>query len=101
MIRSVLLTKEDCYCGLVSFYENVARKMGVKVTEETRYDCRKICVTKPVQEALWVFYRNKMDQSDDWIAAIMLQFGPKANLEETGMSEYRAEVKEDFACNED
>ena len=101
MITPVLLTKKDCYCSLTSFYENVARKLEVNVTEETRYDCRKICVTKPVQEALWSFYQKKMGQSDEWIATMMLQYGPKANLKEDGTSSYRAKVEDGFARDEE
>lgn len=73
------LSKEDCECGLEDFYENAARKLGKKITENTRYDCRKICVTKPVQDYIWRYY-GECGYSDEKIAAHFLQYGPKANL---------------------
>lgn len=46
MTKTVRLKKEDCYCDLTKFYENVARKIPVGITDKTCFDCRKICVTK-------------------------------------------------------
>lgn len=86
MIKTVSLKKEDCYCDLATFYENVARK---------------ICVTKDVQEVLWSYYREEKNQTDEQIASILLIGGPKANLEEYGILEYRAEVENGFvSCGE-
>lgn len=59
MVKSVQLRKEDCYCDLTEFYENVARKIPVEITDKTCFDCRKICVTKLVQEASWSYYRDE------------------------------------------
>ena len=50
MIKTVSLKKEDCYCDLATFYENVARKISARITDKSKFDCRKICVTKDVQE---------------------------------------------------
>lgn len=101
MTKTVRLTKEDCYCDLTEFYENVARKIPVEITDENCFDCRKICVTKAVQEVLWSYYREEKNRTDEQIASILLIGGPKANLEEHGILEYRAEVENGFVfCGE-
>ena len=83
MVKSVQLRKEDCYCDLTKFYENVARKIPAEITDKTCFDCRKICVTKSVQEALWSYYRDEKEKTDEQIATMLLGYGPKANLEES------------------
>lgn len=101
MTKTVRLKKEDCYCNLTEFYENVARKIPVEITNKTCFDCRKICVTKPVQEALWSYYRDEKEKTDEQIAAMLLGYGPKANLEEHGILEYRVEIEDGFiVCEE-
>jgi hypothetical protein len=101
MVKSVQLRKEDCYCDLTKFYENVARKIPAEMTDKTCFDCRKICVTKSVQEALWSYYRDEKEKTDEQIATMLLGYGPKANLEEHGILEYRAEVEDGFiVCEE-
>lgn len=65
MVKSVQLRKEDCYCDLTEFYENVARKIPVEITDKTCFDCRKICVTKSIQEALWSYYRDEKGKTDE------------------------------------
>ena len=95
------VVKEDCYCDLATFYENVARKISARITDKSKFDCRKICVTKDVQEVLWSYYREEKNQTDEQIASILLIGGPKANLEEYGILEYRAEVENGFvSCGE-
>lgn len=80
MTKRYKLSKEDCECGLEDFYENAAKLMGVEVTDKTNYDCRKICVTEPVQNYIWKHYAEQ-GHSGLEIAAFMLQYGPKANLD--------------------
>lgn len=82
MTNIITLKYEDCYCNLITFYENVAKKLSFKVTDENEFDCRKICVTKPVQEAIWAYYREQENEVDSDIAALWLFCGPKANLED-------------------
>ena len=71
------LRREDCYCDLTTFYENVARRLRKKVTDKTKFDCRKICVTKSVQEVLWSYYREEKNRTDEQIAAMLLGYGLK------------------------
>ena len=50
---------------------------------------------------LWSYYREEKNQTDEQIASILLIGGPKANLEEYGILEYRAEVENGFvSCGE-
>lgn len=99
--KCALLREDDCYCDLDTFYENVAKSLGIPVTGKTRFDCRKICVTKSVQKALWSFYREKRHRLDEQIAAIFLAFGPKACLNEDMIVSYRAEIRDGFATTEE
>lgn len=90
----VELQKEDCYCGLDKFYENVAIKRGVAVTGSTLFDCTKICVTKGVQDELWAYYYEEEGYANLQISALFLAMGPKASL---GYSDlYFAEIEDGF-----
>lgn len=80
MLKRYSLSQSDCQCRLGDFYENAAKKLGKVVTEKTLYDCRRICITKPVQACLWA-YLSEQGYTDGQIAALMLQYGPKANLD--------------------
>lgn len=95
----IILEKEDCYCELDVFYMKVAQKMQVKVTDKTRFDCRKICVTRPVQDELWRYYKEEKGLEDQRIATIFLCLGPKANLEHQAGEPYAAEVENGFASD--
>lgn len=64
--------------------------------DDRQIGCRKICVTKSVQEVLWSYYRDEKGKTDEQIAVMLLGYGPKANLEEHGILEYRAEVEDGF-----
>lgn len=80
MLKKHKLSQSDCECGLGDFYENAARKLGIRITEMTQFDCRKICVTKPVQDYIWKHYYDE-GRSNVEISALFLQYGPKANLD--------------------
>lgn len=41
MIKTVSLKKEDCYCDLATFYENVARKISARITDKSKFALRK------------------------------------------------------------
>lgn len=81
MSNIIILNFEDCYCDLSAFYENIAKKLSFKVTNKTEFDCRKICVNKSVQEAIWSYYREEKNAEDDSISTLWLIYGPKANLD--------------------
>lgn len=95
MANIITLNFEDCYCDLSAFYENVAKKLSFKVTDKTEFDCRKICVSKSVQEAIWSYYREEKDAEDGNISMLWLSFGPKANLDNK-YNWYTVKVEEGF-----
>lgn len=70
----------DCKVEIRKFYENAARISGYSVTDKTTFDCRKICVSKPVEKLIHDEYR-KANLTDEQIGAIWVMFGPKANLD--------------------
>lgn len=92
---TVHLTKEKCYCDLFSFYENVAKELDIFVSDDISFDCTAICVSKPVQEAIFKFYRDNYLHSatDVAMGTLWLQFGPKANL---AGEDYLAEIGDNF-----
>lgn len=102
MKTSVILCKEECFCDLGTFYENVARKANIRITENTRYDCRKICVTESVQQALWSYYSMTNGWTDEQISKVWLLYGPKTNLGKApGFFEYQAIFTDGFISKED
>lgn len=46
MIKTVSLKKEDCYCDLATFYENVARKISARTTEKPNLIAEKFALQK-------------------------------------------------------
>ena len=90
--RTVVLTKEECYCGIVEFYDLVARKLGYD-SDKVGYDCRRIDVTKPVQDQIFAFYREEQKALGESIAAAWVGYGPKASLPGEG---YEAQIFDGF-----
>lgn len=82
MTNIITLKFEDCYCNIFTFYENVAKKLCVEVTDNTEFDCRKICVTKSVQEAIWTYFREQENMDGEDISVLWLLYGPKANIDD-------------------
>lgn len=91
------IAKSDCMYGLFCFYENVAKTAGLKTTKDSRYDCRKICVSKPIQNCLWQYYID-CGHSDKEIATFFIQFGPKASLQG---NEFIFEIEDGFVLEEE
>lgn len=73
------LKREECYCGIPEFYNMIARKLGYD-PDKVQFDCRKICVTKTVQNQIFSFYKNENNASREAINQTWLAYGPKANL---------------------
>lgn len=90
--KTVILTKEECYCGIVEFYDLVAQKLGYD-SDRVGYDCRRIDVTKPVQDQIFSFYREEQRALDESIAAAWVGYGPKASLPGEG---YEAQIFDGF-----
>lgn len=95
MATIIFLKKEDCYCDLTTFYVNVAKKLSANVTDDVIYDCRKVCVTKSVENLIWSYYEEQEKMDIYGIAALWLFGGPKTNLEEDSLN-YRVSVENGF-----
>ena len=93
---TVILTKEDCNCGLVEFYENVARKAGIKFDGRSKFDCRRLLVTKLAQFEIRSHYHEEENRSEEEIAITLAQYGPKASLPANEATPYIAEVQDGF-----
>jgi hypothetical protein len=96
-MERIVLAKEDCYCGITQFYENVAIKSGVDASymDDTTFNCTKICVTKPVMEEIFRYYREEHGAAAFTVGADWFQYGPKASLPG---EDYAAEIEEGFAA---
>lgn len=96
----IIMDFDECRCGLEEFYENVAKRMGISVTGNTRFDCRKILTTRAVQECIWDHYIDE-GKTTEHIGMLLLSFGPKASLEVVGVSPaYLVEVQDGFITSE-
>lgn len=70
----------NSHCGIVEFYEGVARQLGFTVSEEyenLEYDCTKIDVAVNIQKDIFDYYEergHKPQTSAMWWCC----YGPKA-----------------------
>lgn len=81
MKKRYSIPKEKCEQSLVAIYECAAAIMDIELTEKSMFDCRKICVTKPVEDAIVKYYMEKENLSAEEVGTMLLHFGPKANLD--------------------
>lgn len=88
----VSLTKEECYCDIPELYDIIATKLGHSTTN-IRYDCRKVCVTKPVMEQVFAFYETERKMPRMIFNQLWLNIGPKANL---AGDDYKADTQKGF-----
>lgn len=80
MKKRYLVTEDQCNCKLAEFFGNIAKLSGeTGDISNLKYDCRKICVTKPVYDQIHKYYLDT-GRSDDSFAMIWTIYGPKANL---------------------
>lgn len=82
-MRQFKVTKNDCYCSYVDFYDTIARKLGANPDNVGKYDCKKISVSHLVQEEQLMWMR---DQGMDPTTASMHAacYGPKADIDAPG-----------------
>lgn len=92
-LTKLTLSKETCCCDISEFYRNVAAAMGINDFEYVMFDCKKICVSKPVQDTIFAYYEEKYHCAPVDIGMTWADFGPKATLDDPG---YVAEVDEGF-----
>lgn len=93
MVKRYSIPKEECEVGFFEFYSNAAKRADIPVSYKTIFDCRKICVTKPVGYALREYYRRQGYTNID-IGMATVKYGPKANLSGDG---YEFELEDGFA----
>lgn len=93
MKKRYLISQRKCEQELVAFYGYVAEMCNIEITEESGFDCTKICVTKPVQDAIIRYYSEYQKLSAEEIGTKLLLCGPKANLTGDG---YEVEVEDGF-----
>lgn len=98
MKKGYLIDKSKCDCNVKEFFDNAAKIMGVTVTDKTRYDCRKICVSKLVLDRIWQHYSKRRGYRNYEITSLLLQYGPKATLKRDA---YCFEVEDGFIVDEE
>lgn len=79
--HTYILTKEECYCDIIGLYDTVAHHMGFEDPSKLRYDCRKICTSKKVQDEVIRYYVDEMGFAYTTTNIYLLHYGPKANIE--------------------
>lgn len=93
----VKVSKASCNIGIPKFYNLIARAAGLPVTQDTNYDCRKICVSEKIFEALEDYYladgATKLDFSMIWMC-----YGPKVKPE---LDDFEVELDEGFVFEVD
>ena len=87
------ITFEQCCCSLTDFYDNVAKVFGEKDISKLKYDCRKLHISKAVLQGLIDYYDKERGASSYAITAMLIQFGPKADLISDG---YEVEIEDGF-----
>lgn len=84
MKKRYSIPAEKCEQSLVAIYEYAAAIAKIELTEKSVFDCRKICVTKPVGDAIVKYYMDKEHLTAEEVGTMLLHFGPKANLDGDG-----------------
>ncbi len=91
---NLVLKENQCYCGLVDFYNNICIAAGQDSSNiDLRFDCTKIHVTSSIQEQIFKYYKTTCHSTDEGFAALWVLYGPKADLEEDG---YFVQIDEGF-----
>lgn len=93
--KTVVLTEKECYCGIIELYDLVAQKLGYDPAKVS-YDCRRINVTKPVQDQIFTFYQEEQKASNESIGSAWLCYGPKAILSGLSGDRYEVEIFDGF-----
>lgn len=101
---SKVIAIKNTHCGLVEFYEMVAREIGADITSETKYDCRKINIAENIQDNLYEYYKAKAKETDPYlsehditmsITMMLLMSGPKVDYE---LKANEVEIFDGFIC---
>lgn len=85
------------YGGITDMYKQVARLAGYEVTDNTRYDCRKVSVSENIADNIYNYYETHKGMSKQDIGMIWLNFGPKC---ESRLPKDTVEIEEGFCYEE-
>ena len=108
----IRLNESDYRCGLTECYEHIAVKAGYKPTQHTSYDCRRVCVSKNIQDAWYSYYHERAKEKDPFlsdreimyrITMLLLMNGAKIQ-DDLKDNEVRIEsgfATEEYTANED
>ena len=87
--------------GMLKAYENWARRTGYDVTDKTVLDCRKVEISKEIDEYFWKYYREKAKEKnkkieikEDELAMFMFCYGAKVNKK---LKSWTVKISEGFA----
>ena len=88
MMHKLTITSSDYGEGLFPTYENIAKRTGYPVTDQTQYDCCKLDVAANIQDEWIRFYHDRTkaahpdlseyDINQD-IMSLLLCYGAKVN----------------------
>lgn len=96
------LTLNKAAYGLPDFYDAVARKMGYNATDNLSYDCRKITISKEIQNGFYEYYikslRENLSEREirTSVTMLLLMSGPKVD---EALKGNEVEVFDGFICN--
>lgn len=51
--------------GMSKAYENWAKRAGYNITDKTVIDCRKVEISKEIDEYFWKYYRDKTKEKNN------------------------------------
>lgn len=87
--------------GMAKAYENWAKKAGYNITNKTVLDCKKVEISKEIDEYLWKYYRDKtkeknkrIELTEEDLAMFMLSYEPKVNEK---LKSWTVKISEGFA----
>lgn len=72
------MTEEECKVSVVTFFDNVARGLGLEPDEVQSYDCTKIEISSDIQSAIFDYYKQDGYEPDS-LGRIWVCYGPKVN----------------------
>lgn len=73
----VSLKQKDCYCDLITLYDNILRATGKEPAPDDIYEPSRVWCSKGVQYEVFQFYKDK-GHNDVGIAMHWCNSGPKA-----------------------
>ena len=82
------LRVRETKCGLSDFYDKVAKEIGYISTDNLKYDCRHINVSKEIQDEFFAYYKEQAKKIDPNMndndintgtAILLIMSGPKVD----------------------